>query len=49
MLNQAFEKISDNMNDNEKVNTIFNFLKKQTNKPKLSSFKRTVKNEKIIS
>jgi transcriptional regulator of heat shock response len=49
MLDQAFEKISDDMEEKEKVNTIFDFLKKQKNKTKLSSFNRKIKKEKIIA
>jgi len=48
-IDQAFEKISENMQEKEKVDTIFNFLKKQTNKPKLSSFKRTIKKKELIA
>ncbi len=39
-LNQAFEKISENMEQKEKVDTIFNFLNK-TKKPKINQYKRT--------
>lgn len=39
-LNQAFEKISENMEQKEKVDTIFNFLNK-TKKPKINQYQRT--------
>jgi len=48
-INQAFEKISENMEEKEKVDTIFDFLKKQRKKTKLSSFDRNIKKEKIIA
>ena len=48
MINQAFEKISENMEQKEKVDTIFNILK--TSRPtKLNSYKRNFKKEELIA
>ena len=46
---QAFERISDNIQEKEKIDTIFNFLNKVNNKPKFKSYPRTIHKEELIA
>ncbi|MDQ7023447.1 MAG: hypothetical protein Q9M97_08155 [Candidatus Gracilibacteria bacterium] len=49
MINQAFENISENMEQKEKVDTIFNFLKKPKNNIKNTKIKQYNKRESILA